>query len=132
MANEYITMGLAHIGIMTDDADKCVDFYVNKLGFRLIYSYDMNGLQLRFVDCGGCVLEFVQNGGAAGAGIVDHIAIEIQGLDALIAKLKEAGVDTFESDKVAELPGFFPNGTRNIFFKGPAGERVELYEYSRK
>ena len=30
-----------------------------------------------------------------------------------------------------KTPDFGPNGMKNIFFKGPAGERIELFDYSK-
>ena len=29
------------------------------------------------------------------------------------------------------MPTFFPSGSKNIFFRGPAGERVELFDHSK-
>lgn len=126
----YLVTGRAHIGIMTDNAQKCVDFYVNHLGFHHIYSYNADGLVLEFVDNGGCVIEFVQSGKQDGAGIVNHVALNVQGIEALVEKLKKEGI-VFETEEITKMPDFFPNGVKNIFFTGPAGERIELFDYSR-
>ena len=128
--NNYLVKGLAHIGIMTADAKKCAQFYIDKLGFRSFYSYQAGQLSIEFVECGGCVIEFVQNGGADGAGIVNHVALEVQGIEALVEKLRADGVE-FETEQITNMPDFFPSGVKNIFLKGPAGERIELFDYSR-
>ena len=126
----YLVTGLAHIGIMTDDAKKCADFYVNHLGFHPHYSYKSGELIIEFVENGGCVIEFVQSGQQTQAGIVNHIALEVQGIEALVEELRSAGVE-FETEEITKMPNFFPNGVKNIFFAGPAGERIELFDYSR-
>lgn len=128
--SNYLVKGLAHIGIMTDDAKGCAQFYIDNLDFRPFYSYKLGDLVLEFVECGGMVLEFVQSGKVTDAGVVNHIAIEVQGIENLVEKLRAKGI-VFETEEIAQMPGFFPNGVKNIFFSGPAGERVELFDYSR-
>lgn len=127
---DYLVTGLAHIGIMTDDAKKCANFYVNHLNFHPHYSYKAGELCLEFVENGGCVIEFVQSGQETAAGIVNHIALEVQGIEALVEKLRGEGI-VFETEEITKMPDFFPNGVKNIFFRGPAGERIELFDYSR-
>ena len=128
--SDYLVKGMAHIGIMTDDAKGCAQFYIDNLDFRPFYSYKLGDLVLEFVECGGMVLEFVQTGKEEQAGIVNHIAIEVQGIEKLVENLKAKGI-VFETEEIAYMPTFFPNGVKNIFFVGPAGERVELFDYSR-
>lgn len=127
--SQSIVKGLAHIGIMTDDAAACAQFYVENLGFRHYYRYDTGQLLLNFVECGGCIIEFVQNGSVGHAGVVDHIAFEVQGIQSLVDDLKQKGI-VFESETVHTMPDLFPGGVKNIFLEGPAGERIELFEYS--
>ena len=126
----YLISGLAHIGVVTTDAKKCAQFYEKHLGFRPYYSYEANGLHLEFVECGRCIIEFVEGEGCDHTGTVDHIALEVQGIEALVEKLKSEGI-TFETEEITKMPDFYPNGVKNIFFKGPAGERIELFDYSR-
>ena len=127
---DYLVTGLAHIGIMTDDAKKCADFYIKNLGFRSFYSYAIGELCLEFVECGGCIIEFVQSGTVDHAGVVDHVALNVQGIEALVEQLKANGIE-FETEEISKMPDFYPNGVKNIFFRGPAGERIELFDYSR-
>lgn len=127
---DYFVKGLAHIGIYTDDAKRCAEFYIENLGFRQFYEACLGDTVLSFVECGGCVLEFVQRGTVEENGKVDHIAIEVQGIEALVEKLKAKGVK-FETDTINKMPGLFPDGSKCIFFKGPAGERVEIFDYTK-
>ena len=43
-------------------------------------------------------------------------------------ELKAKGVQV---GPVGCAPDFFPNGMKNCFFTGPAGEKLELVDYSR-
>ena len=76
------------------------------------------------------MVEFVQTGGTEVNGMVDHIALEVQGIEAMVEKLKSEGIE-FETEEVGKTPDFGPNGMKNIFFRGPAGERIELFDYSK-
>lgn len=124
--------GLAHIGIFTADMEKSLDFYCNSLGFELFYSCDLGTTKLRFVRAGSCIVEFIQPEGYAGNrpadGVIAHIAIEVEDIRTYVANLKAKGV-RFNTEDVAVIPALFPTGSTNIFFSGPNGESLELYEY---
>lgn len=126
---KYFFRGLSHIGIMTDDPQRCAKFYVDNLGFRYYHESALRDLRLVFVENGGCIIEFVSRGARSTAGPVDHIALEVQGIDALVAELRAKGVE-FETDNVNCME-VFPCGCKNIFFKGPAGERLELFDFTK-
>lgn len=128
--SNYLVKGLAHIGIFTKDARACADFYIKHLDFRFQYEHMLGDLLLVFVECGGCVVEFVQIDDVEQNGKVDHVALEVQGIEALVEKLKAEGIE-FETEEIGMTPDFGPNGMKNIFFKGPAGERIELFDYSK-
>ena len=126
--SSYLFCGCAHVGIMTADAQKCVDFYCQNLGFRPYYAGKIGPMSLTFVENGGLVVEFIAAGEAKPGGAVDHIAIEVQGIEALVEELKAKGI---EMCPIGKAPDFFPNGMKNCFFTGPAGEKLELVDYSR-
>jgi len=129
-----IMVGLAHIGIYTADPEKCAKFYVENLGFRRYHEKQMGPeMKICFVELGGCVIEFV-GGHQDGIpdGTVDHICLNVQGIDELVADLKAKGVE-FENDgNVGYLAALFPTPVKNAFFRGPAGERIELFDYTAK
>ena len=126
---EYMFKGLAHIGIRTDDPRKCAEFYINNLDFRLLHVVPRDGFEIIFVENAGVVLEFIGRKGPDSAGIVDHITFEVNGIEKTVERLKAAGVK-MDSDTPRQMEGFFPFPCKNIFFTGPAGERVELFDYS--
>ena len=124
----YLFKGLCHVGIMTDDAEKSVQWYCEKLGFRPWYAGKMGPMPLTFVEGGGLVIEFIAAGKAPAGGPVAHIALEVLNIEEAVADLKAKGV---EVGKVGSAPGFFPSGMKNVFFTGPNGETLEFVEYAK-
>ena len=45
---------------------------------------------------------------------MNHIALEVQGIEALSTKLRGEGI-VFETEEITKMPDFFPNGVKNIF-----------------
>ena len=54
--------------------------------------------------------------------------MELTGSQIVIECLKEQGVE-FESD--VNYSSVIHGGVKNIFFRGPDGERIEFFEYQR-
>ena len=120
--------GLAHISIFTDDVQKSEDFYIQNLGFRIYNKKSFPDFELWFIENGGLILELNGQGAKDVNGKIDHIALEVLGLDAAIEDLREKGV-VFETKEPEIVKPNFANGIRNIFIVGPSGERIELFEY---
>ena len=120
MSKEYIVRGLHHIGIMTDDPKKCAQFYIDNLGFRPYYTMAMGPMTIEFVELGGMVIEFVGSGARDVHGIVDHIAIEVQNIEALVAELKAKGIAMGEREnrRHAQL---LPQRLQEHLLPGPRG-----------
>lgn len=129
--------GLAHIGIFTGDIEKSKSFYIEKLGCKLKYETimdkpDNQWLKMAFIDLNGMVIELLEPSDkttlkTGSDGSVNHIAIEVKGLKVLVEELKAKGVD-FETEESVTREKLF-NGAQMIFFKGPSGERLELFEF---
>ncbi len=128
MAEGKIT-GLAHIGIKVRDMAASLKFYIEVLGFEKTGEQIFGTSHLAFLNIGTCILELIQAAQyeERTAGQVDHIAVEVKGIEALVEKLKAQGVQ-FLSDEVNVAPGLL-DGVKNIFFVGPDGERFEFFEY---
>jgi len=124
--------GLAHIGIMVKDIDASIGFYRDTLGFELTDKVDLGAVKLGFLNIGSCLIELVQTPDYAARvpGTVDHIAVEVVGIEELVCKLVDKGVK-FLTDKIEVLPNLL-GGVKNIFFTGPDGERLEFFEYTGK
>ena len=128
MAEGKIT-GLAHIGIKVRDMAASLKFYTEVLGFEKTGEQMFGTSHLAFLNIGTCILELIQAAQyeERTAGQVDHIAVEVKGIETLVEKLKAQGVQ-FLSDEVNVAPGLL-DGVKNIFFVGPDGERFEFFEY---
>lgn len=125
-------LGLAHIGVIVGDMQRSLEFYTGLLEFECYFKAEVgeNGAtKLAFLRRGTCEIELVKppKGGERKDGAVDHIALLVRDLDAMIISLSQQGVK-FEAERPMELPMLFENGVRCIFFHGPDGERIELSE----
>lgn len=123
-------LGLAHIGVYVADAEVSKDFYLNKLHFTLKAEHVLpNGTQLIFCDAGSCQIELICPPTPVDRpeGVVSHIAIACNHIEEWVEALRTQGVQ-FESDKVQVMDQLLA-GAKNIFLRGPDGERIELWEY---
>ena len=124
--------GLAHIGVYVMDMEKMLCFFRDTLGFAVTERVQLGQTELAFLDLGSCPIELVYNprNAARPAGIVEHICLEVEGIDALTERLRGQGVK-FLQDEVGDMPGIL-GGVRNIFLEGPEGLKLEFFEYYKK
>ena len=119
-----------HIAIIASDYDKAREFYVDKLGFRLIREAYRPAQDdyLRMLRRGDTVLELFIKPDAP-ARVTDpealglrHLAFCVEDIDAAVAWLNGMGIKTepVREDKV--------NGGRFTFFRDPDGLPLELHE----
>jgi catechol 2,3-dioxygenase-like lactoylglutathione lyase family enzyme len=129
--------GHAHIGIHTRDTVRSKAFYIENLGFKLEYEARLEKpgnewLNLTFLRLGDMVIELIEpsdktKAGQGQGGSINHIAIEVKGIEGIVKALKDKGVE-MEAEEPNTIPNLF-NGIRTAFLKGPSGERIELVEY---
>ncbi|MBQ8952854.1 MAG: VOC family protein [Clostridia bacterium] len=129
MADHGKITGLAHIGVKVKDIDASIKFYTEVLGFELTHKQKSGTSILAFLNIGTCLLELIQSAvyEERTPGQVDHIAVEVKGIEALVEDLRAKGVH-FLADEINVAPGLL-DGVKNIFFTGPDGERFEFFEY---
>ena len=119
-----------HIAIISSDWDKAREFYMDKLGFRLIREVWRPEQQdyLRMLQLGDTMLEIfikpnapkrVNNPEAMG---LRHLAFHVADIGPVVEWLNSMGIETepVREDKV--------NGGRFTFFKDPDGLPLELHE----
>ncbi len=121
--------GLAHIGVRVSNMETSLRFYTDVLGFKLTSQQMLGTTHLAFLECGTCLIELIHpaNFEPREAGQIDHIALEVKGIDSLVCRLIEKGVH-FLSNSINTAPDLL-DGVKNIFFTGPDGERFEFFEY---
>jgi len=121
-----IITGLAHIGIFVKDIDVSIDYY-KRLGFTLDKE-EKTTIRLAFISAGTCLIELVEKNDIPKreAGVVDHIAVEVDDIVAAVANAKANGID-IDVAAISEMP--LLGGIKNVFFEGPDEERLEFFEY---
>jgi len=126
--------GLAHIAIFTKDLEASVRFY-ETLGGVVTDQADVDkkvGINhIKMVQMPGFFLEIIEPHDGSPVtpegGLFPHIAIEVDDIDAAVADMKAAGIDSFYTASPMSMPIF--GGIRNIFLSGPDGEKVELIQH---
>ena len=117
--------GLSHIGIFAKDIDASIDFY-KRLGFSLDNEASVSDVRLAFLSAGTCIIELIGKDESRAAGVVDHIAMEVDDIDAAVADAIKSGIAIGANDvKFVDILG----GVKNVFFNGPNGERLEFFQH---
>jgi lactoylglutathione lyase len=127
---------LAHLNFVTDDLPTMIDFYVNKLGFKIKFAlYNDEGQPFGYYfECGNSTfveifdqrLAVKQWGGTVGpltpGNGYRHFCFEVTGLAEFCAALKSKGVGVTD---IAEAM----DHARQAWIKDPDGNAIELMEY---
>lgn len=115
-----------HIGIMVTDMEKSIKFYTEIMGLTLKERQPRdNGVELVFLTLGDWELELVSgaSGYLDGDAQFNHLAFTVDNLEATKAHIK-AHVPDVEFTPDLQLW----DGLRCSFFRGPSGEKLELFE----
>lgn len=127
---------LAHLNFVTNDLNKIIDFYVNKLGMKVKFTLDNKKGEPfgYYFECGDSTfLEFFDQAMAAEVwgGNVEtlargnqyrHFCLEVTGLDEFCKQLKSKGVE------VTDISLGMDN-SRQAWIADPDGNQIELMEY---
>lgn len=116
--------GIQHVGLPTGDFDGTVRFYTG-LGFTVAYSTLNGGSRVAFLSLKNLVIETYESKEAAmRPGAIDHIALDVNDVDAVFAILKEGNYRLLDQ-KVQYLP-FWSHGVRFFTIEGPNSEKIEF------
>ena len=123
--DQALFMGVEHIGIKALDLEKAIQFYIKALGFKFLYRIKPGEVELVFLELGGTVVELVEvvDGRRYEDGVVHHLAIRVSDIFKAIEHLKVQQVEMTSSEPMA-----LGEGRYNFFFRGPSGEKLELYQ----
>lgn len=81
-----------------------------------------------FLSCGNVVLEILNSGdGEKNCGALDHLAFYAPDVDGAIERIRQAGCEITMEPTDHVFPGETPYAVHIAFFRGPAGEDVELF-----
>ena len=125
-----------HVAFTVKNTEQSVEWYKNKLGFRVIHKYNKNDMKITLLKLGDVKLELFCFGKETKSlpnhrrVLIDdlhvigtkHLCIEVDNLDQSIKKLKEKRVE-FATE--IDTAGF---GGRYIFIKDCNDILIELYQ----
>ena len=126
MKNEYGIVGVAHIGLPTNDLKKTIEFY-KSLGFEVILeTYNEKAKEkVAFLQIQNYCIESSENGQAVMAdGAYQHVALDVRDIEEMYKKICENGYEVI-TDGIEQLP-FWDNGVKFFMIKGPNEERIEF------
>jgi catechol 2,3-dioxygenase-like lactoylglutathione lyase family enzyme len=117
--------GVEHIGIKTSDMDKSLSFYQDILGFKFLNRFKPGDVELAFLELGNTVVELVEviDGRSLDDGVINHLALRVADIFKAINHLQVHNVEMNSSE-----PMSLGEGRYNFFFRGPSGEKLELYQ----
>jgi glyoxylase I family protein len=122
------TKSLHHIAMNVSDIEKSIDFYTRAFDFSLVRRWgDAN--KAAMLDMGdGTILEMFERPAEVGKqGVLIHIALRADDVDAAYAKAIEAGAGEQTTPRDVDLQAEEPYPIRIAFVVGPDGEPVELF-----
>lgn len=136
----FASMRGDHVGLRVGDLDAALAWYRNKLDFRVVRAFEMNGLTFTEMALAGddvFRLELVSGAGAADRPNTDdlmdsfrlhgwhHLCLRVDDVDETVAELKRRGV------RVTLDPHYNPEWkVRVAFFADPWGNMFELLQPS--
>ena len=126
MENEYGIVGVAHIGLPTNDLKKTIEFY-KSLGFEVILeTYNEKAKEkVAFLQIQNYCIESFENGQSVMAdGAYQHVALDVRDIEEMYKKICENGYEVI-TDGIEQLP-FWDNGVKFFMIKGPNEERIEF------
>lgn len=146
-------LGVDHVSVTTADLDRSVQFYHDLLGIpvhgtgveespSVAAIVGVGRARFRYADLDlghGHILELLQylspEGKPHRANVYDpgsgHIAFRVDDLEAVLARLKKAGVEARSKPVLLEEPAWW-SGARVVYLTDPDGVTVELVERPRR
>jgi catechol 2,3-dioxygenase-like lactoylglutathione lyase family enzyme len=109
----------------TPDPEKTVKFYVDNLGATIIRQSPSGGYRLNLHGLALNVTGFNKDQKRGQMYGMEHLAIDTDDFDALVAKLKGKGIKILEEPIVG-------SGNRACFFEGPEGVQLEFIEMKKE
>lgn len=120
-------VGTTHLGMPTTCYEKTVEFYKG-LGFtEEFFLVCDDGGRIIFLKLKSLMMEIYESSSSPGvAGAVDHIAIDVNDIEAVFEQIKAEGY-TLLDDHICSMP-FWANGEKYFTIQGPNGEKIEFVQ----
>ncbi len=126
--------GFHHVALRVHDFDAAMRFYTEALGFKEKVSWGEGDKRAVMLDTGqGSYLEVFAGGKEPPdnktLGPILHVALRTTDVDGTIARVRAAGFQITTEPKDVTIPSRpQPVPVRLAFFRGPAGEEIELFD----
>lgn len=115
---------LAHICIHTNDLEKTAAFYCQGLGMERFFDFERKGDWFGYyLKVGSNTFIEVFNNDPGKVGNINHVALEVENMDAAIAQLQKHGAEVTEKKLGSD-------NSWQAWTKDPNGVRIELHEYT--
>lgn len=119
--------GIEHIGICAKDTEALKNWYVNLLGFKVVYENSKNPKTYFLLVQDGSMIEIYPAGESTGSydnkvqGI-RHLAIIPDNFEKACEAIRNSGVEILEDAKVSS------SGVKTMFFKDPEGNILHFID----
>lgn len=126
MDNKYGVVGVAHIGLPTNNIEKTIAFY-KSLGFEVVIeTYNEKAKEkVAFLKLKNYCIETFENGQAAMTdGAYQHVALDVENIENMYLEICKNKFEVV-TDGIEELP-FWEKGVKFFMIKGPNAERIEF------
>ena len=118
-------IGVSHIGIPVENTEAAVEQY-RALGFELQEMFFIPGSQRRaaFIRGNGCTLEVYESITAGYHGVIDHLALAVDDMEATLKETEALGLPMlYGGTNGVDEPTWF---SRFFTVQMPGGEKVEF------
>lgn len=126
-----IIAAYAHVGLYIKDIERSKKYYSDILGFTCVSEFTNDfGDKLAFMKSGSMILELIQHKVWMDRkdGLFDHIAMQVDNIEAVSAMLKSKGVKFEDEIFFENRINHFKNGVKYQAFRGPDNEHLEIYQ----
>lgn len=135
---QKLCFGLNHVGIFTPDLKASEEFYKDIFGFEEVFHIDGGDegeFDITVIQKDDFFIELLElthpdrDVKKEALNTLNHFAVSCSDTKAVVQILKEKGIEfETETDEYVKDFGTPPRDLDIIFFHGPGGERIEIYQ----
>ncbi len=117
---------LAHVCIHTDSLDRTAAFYCDALGMDVHFGFEKDGKPFGYyLNAGNGTFIEVFKGEPGALGNVQHLALEVEDIDAAIMRIRDHGFEVGDKSLGAD-------DSWQAWMEDPNGVKIELQQYTPK
>ena len=122
--------GFHHVALHTTNFDSAVDLYTRVLGFSVKRSWGSPGNRCSMLDAGNDnIVELSEREPTSKEhGPFAHLALRTDDLDGIMERVQKEDIEITVDPKNVELPADPVYPVRIAFFRGAAGELIEIFQ----